>query len=970
MVATKLSELAGKGWGWYGAPSSKENKHYESATTPPSASAAAPASSSVSLSTRLSELASHGWGWSTTANANATAVPLSTETNDTEPTKAPSTPLAKSSLTSSLSSTSLQQAAQSAYSGISNVYSSVSSLYVPSLGLPGSRRNNPTTAAATAAAALNSPSTLAEEDIISASSTSMNSHNSRRRRKSLLSPTLLGLMNNPYIGVRGGGRLHRAKPPHESMDAVRKLLYVVDDDHQKQKGGGGVMAAASRRLSSHTVHFDPQEDENQNSMVQGHTDVTIPLKTAAPLTPLCRPSVPSTKTTSTSTTLSTADSSTATPRHRNTAMEGMAGNANAMRDRQELPMQTFLSQQLSTIDSVSMDHPQHEGQAASIGDPDRAETNTTTSIVPEEGKSSASSHSPEETASQLTEGTLRAMRDLALDEALELHNSLKYWSDRWERPVFSWFVAGPWVWFDWIQNKRGYDHALMVGQRVSQIQAVLARRLLAIGELQHHLLRAGWQRGVAHWGFLGEGGNWAAVDGTDGRMGGDDDDSSHHSLEDSDHEGEEEDEEDFHHPDDYQEPQHPHHEESEHFFAEDQYNAATNAIHNNNSSIKPLDLHQPPSRNHRYRLLRRDFSEASFGSGGALHMDLPPPPPLPSLSSSSPRKASSSRFYRREDRRNPATSLYYTNLHVRKRNGGGHIQKDGPALAEWSIDALALVRSQLIRAANGKLSLPCSENWPFEHVTGNSSLAAGDEHQNGMPAWAGIKYVSSSSTGRSRTRMESRGSCFSITEHANNNNTNNNNNNEDFPNIGVECFDNQSLVGDEELSKEQHHQQQSSPPKRRSPSQPSVSSVKERAVVGISNLPLMMSEISSLLDVMEDIMDIQRARRLEKLKPPPWWRQHWFLVILGPPSMAYLLYNNLVGQGQTWKLCQWAAKKLMDFAREHVVLPCYALYDEFTKGPESISDHAARDTATETLKKMIRSWLDETCVENLSFVVG
>jgi hypothetical protein len=111
---------------------------------------------------------------------------------------------------------------------------------------------------------------------------------------------------------------------------------------------------------------------------------------------------------------------------------------------------------------------------------------------------------------------------------------------------------------------------------------------------------------------------------------------------------------------------------------------------------------------------------------------------------------------------------------------------------------------------------------------------------------------------------------------------------------------------------------------------------------------------------MEDIMDIQRARRLEKLKPPPWWRQHWFLVVLGPPSLAFLLYNNLTGKGQTWQLVKSGAVKMGAFAREHVVLPCVALYDEFTKGPESISDHAARDTATETLKKMIRAWLDET----------
>jgi hypothetical protein len=49
-----------------------------------------------------------------------------------------------------------------------------------------------------------------------------------------------------------------------------------------------------------------------------------------------------------------------------------------------------------------------------------------------------------ETASQLAEGTIRALRDLELDEAMELHRSLQYWTKRWERPLLSWLEAGPW----------------------------------------------------------------------------------------------------------------------------------------------------------------------------------------------------------------------------------------------------------------------------------------------------------------------------------------------------------------------------------------------------------------------------------------------------------------------------------------------------------------------------------------------
>jgi hypothetical protein len=55
----------------------------------------------------------------------------------------------------------------------------------------------------------------------------------------------------------------------------------------------------------------------------------------------------------------------------------------------------------------------------------------------------ANHNSPSETASQLAEGTLRAFRDIALDEAVELHSALRYWAYRWERPLLSWLEAGP-----------------------------------------------------------------------------------------------------------------------------------------------------------------------------------------------------------------------------------------------------------------------------------------------------------------------------------------------------------------------------------------------------------------------------------------------------------------------------------------------------------------------------------------------
>jgi len=113
-----------------------------------------------------------------------------------------------------------------------------------------------------------------------------------------------------------------------------------------------------------------------------------------------------------------------------------------------------------------------------------------------------------EMAARLAEGTLRAYRDLALDEATELHSALHHWTIRWERPFLGWLEAGPSVWFSEI----GYSPHLP-GKKVSQLQAVLARRCAVIGELQQHLWRANWRKGVAEWGMLGGGvgGEWASV---------------------------------------------------------------------------------------------------------------------------------------------------------------------------------------------------------------------------------------------------------------------------------------------------------------------------------------------------------------------------------------------------------------------------------------------------------------------------
>lgn len=73
------------------------------------------------------------------------------------------------------------------------------------------------------------------------------------------------------------------------------------------------------------------------------------------------------------------------------------------------------------------------------------------------------SMTPTATASQLAEGTLRALRDLALDEAVALNAALHYWTRRWERPFLGWLEAGPF-------GER-FDHLVYVGRFATVLQS-------------------------------------------------------------------------------------------------------------------------------------------------------------------------------------------------------------------------------------------------------------------------------------------------------------------------------------------------------------------------------------------------------------------------------------------------------------------------------------------------------------------
>ena len=344
-----------------------------------------------------------------------------------------------------------------------------------------------------------------------------------------------------------------------------------------------------------------------------------------------------------------------------------------------------------------------------------------------------------------------------------------------------------------------------------------------------------------------------------------------------------------------------------------------------NSSMKDDSLKGFPS-----------YRRESTGSVG-LHLD-------ELQHKSSPSKITSSNPRRR--------SLYYTNLHVVRKMDGGRINRDSTALAEWSIDAMILIRNQLYRASNGLIKLPYTDNWPTSSSTMikpqscNNTQEEIDKreeelnHHYQSSSSASLYFpplgAISSSTSSSSLCVPS-WACISSTATS------------------------PLLMGREE--DQIHDQQQQEKEREYQQIDNNANDDECDAVVTISNLSLMIKEVSSLLDVMEGIIDNQRQRRLDKLKPPSWYKQNWYLIAMACPAISYLFYKRVA----TLDTLKYSASIIFEFAKEHVVLPCNALYDEFVKGPESISDRAARDTAMHTLQKMIRTWLDETYVAPMLF---
>jgi hypothetical protein len=368
-------------------------------------------------------------------------------------------------------------------------------------------------------------------------------------------------------------------------------------------------------------------------------------------------------------------------------------------------------------------------------------------------------------------------------------------------------------------SKDGYDHKI-VGQKVSQIQAVLARRCASIGELQQHLLRAGWQQGVAQWGVLGQGGQWAAVSGFDGAM-------------------------------------------------------ADNARNDDNDE-------------------NREIGRRRLSTYALEHMN----------TGWSPIAGSSTRLP--ED---PNAPLYYGHASVFVRNtDGGTIQTDNPALVAWSVDAMRLIRDQLYRAGNGRIELPREANW-----SGNEAGGGGDElgtspeigaNPHKLPAWVSMVQ-------KPPPEGDDRGEKLEI--HAGGDSEQQSRLKDDSspdPEDQPVSFD----ASDESIEDARPPTVKISPP---------IEAAKEGSIV-ITNLPMMATEVSELLNSMEVIMQVQRRRRLDKLKPLSKWRRGWYKIAVGSPIVLYVSYK-LLRNGLGLRLATLAVDRVLSFYREHISGPLFAM---------------------------------------------
>lgn len=200
-----------------------------------------------------------------------------------------------------------------------------------------------------------------------------------------------------------------------------------------------------------------------------------------------------------------------------------------------------------------------------------------------------------------------------------------------------------------------------------------------------------------------------------------------------------------------------------------------------------------------------------------------------------------------------ARSTAQARVFVGKKHGEGIFVDDPAFLAEWSVDAMKLVRRYLYRTGNGRIPIPGEQNW-IERGHRAAATAEDTSRNRKLPLWAS------------------------------------------------DAIDSTISLLDGETN-------------------PSTSN---EARVKISNLSLMVSEVCELLDVMEDMMAVQRRRRLDLFRPPSWLRCNWYVIAAVAPPLTFL-GGRLITKGYGRKVISLFAERVTEFFRERVVHPVAAM---------------------------------------------
>lgn len=261
--------------------------------------------------------------------------------------------------------------------------------------------------------------------------------------------------------------------------------------------------------------------------------------------------------------------------------------------------------------------------------------------------------------------------------------------------------------------------------------------------------------------------------------------------------------------------------------------------------------------------------------------------------------------------KNGKTDYYGNSLLLVRNSRGGQILTDDPALAEWAVDAIRVVRDQLYSAGSGTTPLPHYKNWPSERT----HFSDEESSQSKKIDWR--EMTRGGSVGNSMLSMdvtdlfEEKSNAF-------------------LPTWAIEDFE--SLIGGEAGISLETRDQLDSTTSKSALSQTDaldfVSSQNEKLIrtgdIKISNLALMASEVNEILNTMQLCMEVQRQRRLDKLKPPPRLVRNWYILALGIPTASYIAFK-LMNDNAASNLPKEIFQKMAEFCNEHISEPLISM---------------------------------------------